>query len=369
MIQPSPKQAAERELVVVPVTGPEWVRCEAELAGPTDTRSLPQRFAWADAFEGRESFFLAARDGAGVCRGGVAVAVSRSRALPGHRLFRVPRCVPAGECGVLEPVFAALAALAGLARQNPRVLRANVELFSPDAARRADAGRRLAALGFRPAREQRNYRHTLSVDLRPPEDAIFAGLHRRARRAVRAVEKKELELRPVTDPALSGRMEEIRRATYDRLGGRFVPRDWGAVMTFSRRHPEWSRLVGLFAAGSSAPGALLAYTWGLHHTDHAEYFIGAAARDAEVKCPLMYGLMWDLIRWAKRHGATWFDLGGITAGTFGDPDDVLGGVSDFKRTFSTTQVHVCDEWEYEPHPWRAALAHAIGRVARRFARH
>ena len=65
-------------------------------------------------------------------------------------------------------------------------------------------------------------------------------------------------------------------------------------------------------------------------------------------------------RWAKSQGVTWFDFGGITVGTQGDPDDPLGGISDFKRYFSRDVVEVGEERVFEPRRLRAGLARGIG---------
>jgi hypothetical protein len=134
--------------------------------------------------------------------------------------------------------------------------------------------------------------------------------------------------------------------------------DWPAVLAATRADPGLSRVVGLFRTDVEGDAALLAYTWGRHHGDHAEYHVGASTRDPAIRTPLAYPLMWELITWARRTGARWFDLGGVTAG---GGDDPLGGISDFKRYFSERVEEVGEEWELEPHAARAALARAIGR--------
>jgi lipid II:glycine glycyltransferase (peptidoglycan interpeptide bridge formation enzyme) len=68
--------------------------------------------------------------------------------------------------------------------------------------------------------------------------------------------------------------------------------------------------------------------------------------------------MWDLIVWAKRAGATWFDFGGVTAGTAGSGDP-LGGISDFKRLFSKERAEVAEDWVLEPRKLVARLARLV----------
>jgi hypothetical protein len=344
---------------------PEREQCEAELLGAGVALPLFHRCEWGRAFGGPESWFLAARDGAGTCRGGFLVEVARSHALPKHLLLRVRHCGPMTVAGTLEAAFGALA---DQARRNSRVLRVNVELFSPDREFRTRAGRLLSTFGFHPAHKPRSYSNTLSIDLSSDEEAIFAQLSRSTRRNIRAIGKGAWKIKPIADGALGPRMEEMRKATLDRTGGNFVPRDWPPAIDFCARHPAQSRLVGLFRTDALGPDALLAYAWGLHHVDHAQYHDSAAVRDPEIKVPLAYGLIWDLICWGKHQGAGWFDMGGVTQGQFGDTDDPLGGISDFKRFFTKTVVPVGEEWEWEPRPTRAKLARIIGSVARLFGR-
>jgi lipid II:glycine glycyltransferase (peptidoglycan interpeptide bridge formation enzyme) len=73
--------------------------------------------------------------------------------------------------------------------------------------------------------------------------------------------------------------------------------------------------------------------------------------------------MWDLIRWAKREGARWFDFGGVTRGAE-DKDDALAGISDFKRRFCRNEIALGEEWSYEPSRTIARIARFAGDSAR-----
>jgi FemAB family len=335
---------------------------EADLLERGVPLPLFHRESWTKSFASLESWFLAVLDDSGKCCGGFALDVTQSRALPMHTLLRVQRC------GSNTPAMtgAAFSALAKLAERNPRVLRVNIELFSPNFSFRTSAGESLAELGFHHLPEPRSYTQTISVDLLPSEEEIFAQFSAKTRRDIRAISKHPVEVSPITDVMLSERMDAMERFTLQRTGGQLMARDWRAIIAFCSRHPDLARVVGLFQAGSRNEESLLAYACALHHTDHVQYYASASVRDEKVKIPMAYGLIWDLIGWAKRHGAKWFDMGGVTPGKLGDDDDPLGGISDFKRFFSKTLVNVGDEWEWEPHPARAKLAHAIGDVAKWF---
>jgi lipid II:glycine glycyltransferase (peptidoglycan interpeptide bridge formation enzyme) len=119
----------------------------------------------------------------------------------------------------------------------------------------------------------------------------------------------------------------------------------------------------MFRTDATGPKALLAFAWSHHHGDHAHYDASGSTRNTDIKAPLAYALIWDLCLWAKQHGATWFDFGGITAGSAASGDaDPVGGISDFKRYFSKTVVSVGEEWMLEPRPLRAKLARSISRA-------
>lgn len=317
--------------------------------------------AWADARPDVATWFVAVHDAAGAARHGVAFTAHRSRALPGFRLLRAERVDPA-----IDPpaMLRALRAIADLARRPlSRVLRVYVELFCRDAATRASLPAVLREIGFRPAAHLRSYRQTLLIDLAGDEEQIFARLHATGRRHIRAVARAPVEVRAVTDPGLAPRLEALMRETFERTGGRYLPEDWPAIVRLSAREPHLSRVAGLFRSDAPAPQSLLSFAWGRMHGDHADYTAGASTRLSDVRTPLGYGTIWDLVRWAKREGATYFDLGGITAGTHGS-DDPLGGISDFKRYFGGAMVEVGEEWTLEPHPLAARLAGALSRVAR-----
>ncbi len=336
--------------------GPRRQECEQELDAAGSPLPLPSRCCWAEAHRLAGSWFLAARDSQGRCQGGFAVEVNRSRALPGHLLLRAERF----GSGVSDAVGeAGLEALAGLARANRRILRVNVELFERAAKRRAALEQALRRHGFRQVAVRRRYAQTIAVDLTPDEDQILASFHGMARRNIRKLARGVVAVRTIDDARLADRIEELVRATLARTGGHYQPRDWPALIRLSIQEPTRSRLVGLFRTDQDGPGSLLSLAWGQHHGTYAHYDVGASVPAPDLNVPLAYALIWDLLCWARRHGAHWFDLGGITAGHCHDGTDPLGGISDFKRYFSREVVEVGGEWMLEPHWFRGRLAAAV----------
>ena len=343
----------------------ERERVERTLLDAGRPLPLPQRAAWMEVQPtNHQHWLLVARDRAGAPRGAAGIQVAPSRALPGHLLLRCERFGP----GLDEEVRRALlGALVALARSERRVLRLSVETFAvePDTRERLEA--ELEALGLARLAEPRSYAHTLLVPLVGDEEAIFASFHATARRHVRAAGKHPVRVGPVNDPAFFDRLDEISRETYTRTGGTYEPPDWAAVVRLCERDPAGSRLTALYRTDVSGAESLVAFAWGCGHGEHAHYSRAASTRNTDLKMPLMYPIVWDLMRWARSNGARHFDFGGVTMGSH-DSDDRLGGISDFKRYFSGHTLQVGAEWVLEPRPVQARAARLVSGTSSLVAR-
>ncbi len=320
---------------------------------------LPSRGAWS-RLHGQDARLLSVHGTDGQLRALLGFQLSASRALPGHVLLRAQHAGAAlsGNAGA-----ELIAAARDLAHNEPRVLRMNIETVLRTEAERRLVAERMRGAGFRELEFIRHYRDTLIVDLSGSEAEILASFSQTTRRDLRGWESRGVEMRTITDERYGARLNELARETFARTGGAFEPRPWPARIALGRELPEASRLVGLFRAGRDDPEALLAYAWGCNHGDHAHYDDAGSTRVEDIKVSMMYPLMWDLIRWAKAQGCTWFDLGGaVPAEARHDP---RAGISDFKRRFSKNLVRVGGEWEYEPNPARAALARLARAAAKR----
>ncbi len=345
---------------IIRTLGPARARCERQLAEGGVTLPLQSRIAWAEMHPGTPSWFVAVRDAAGLCRGGIALEVARSRALPGHLLLRGRRV---GSALDATTCAAAVAALVHHARSDARILSVTVELFSRDAAAREMLGRLLAAAGFARAAEPRHYTHTILADLAGSDEEHLAALGYSVRRKIREVAKHPLAVRPITSVEDEPRMRALVRQTAARTGCGYADGSLGPVIALSAAHPGLSRLAGLYRTDRNGPDSLLAFAWGCNHGDHVAYDIGASTREIDFgRVSLGYPIIWDLMSWARRHGASWFDLGGVTAGSFGSGDP-LGGISDFKRAFAKEVVQVGEEWTLVPHRGRALLARGVSNGA------
>ena len=332
--------------------------CEDELLERGVSLPLSHRTAWTSADPTADSWFLAVRDGDGRCVCGFALQVTRSRVLAGHLLLRVEKF---GAALTGESRTAALEALVKLSHSHKRVLRVYLEVFSRDARIREQVESDANGLGFRRPAARRMYADTVIVDLARDDAAMLARLGQKTRKNIRDVAAGPLEVRVITDVGYVDRMNALMRETMARTGGRPEDQDWAAILRFANSYPSLGRVVGTVRTDIATPDALVAFSWGRSHGDHVEICNTASTRIPGSKVALTYALVWNLMCWGGSIGATWLDLGGVTAGVSGSADP-LGGISDFKRAFSKTVVRVGDEWVYEPRRFRALIASLAGRV-------
>ena len=164
-----------------------------------------------------------------------------------------------------------------------------------------------------------------------------------------------MTVRVVDEIAYAARMNDLLRESMTRTGGAFEPQDWPKTIRFANDNPHLARIVGLYHNDVASPDNLLAYAVCFHHGDHGEYSIAASTRGIDLKIPLGFAPAWELMRWARGNGASWFDFGGVTDGSR-HGDDPRGGISDFKRRFSKEVEDVGEEWVFTPRRGRAIAA-------------
>ena len=336
----------------------EWVAVVRELRERGAQLHAQASASWAQSEPSAEHWLLVLPGADGEPRAALGLRVDASRALPGHWLVRAQRVAFPG---FPEGMAIAATALADLARSHWRILRLTTELtaLGPEALEAAGAAFRAAGFARAPIR---SWARTLTIDLTPEEPAIIAAFSQQPRRDIRAIEKLPVVVREITESRWVPRMKALLYATYERTGGQVQPGDWPARISLATMDPALTRLIGLFRTDRTDDASLVAFTWGLFHGDHATYEIGASERQDDIKVPLLTPLLWDLMRWARRRGASWFDLGGVSAG---GSDDPLSGITEFKRRLSKHEIDIGADWIIEPHPVRATLARSISRLVGR----
>jgi hypothetical protein len=343
---------------VTPQRDPNWEILERRVLAAGRPLSLPSRALWSSVHR-HDARLVTAHDEAGNVQGALGLERAPTRALPGHFVLRAEHAgaILSGPAGA-----ALISGVARLAREEARVLWVNVEVVLRTPEEHRVVAARMEGAGFRAAEHLRQYRDTLVIDLQGSEEDILASFSATTRRDLRGWADRPVEMRAIVDARYSDRLNQLARETFGRTGGQFIPRPWPERIALCRALPEASRLVGLFRAGRDDPDALLAYAWGCAHGDHAHYDDAGSTRVDDIKVSLMYPLMWDLVRWARQQGCTWFDMGGAVPAEA--KDDPRLGISDFKRRFSKEMVAVGAEWTYEPHPTRARIARGVQRTFR-----
>lgn len=289
------------------------------------------------------------------------IAITPSRALPGHRRLRVSR-FNASENPAADDQL--LRWIADYGREDFRCLSIAIELFEPDALRRARLASTLASIGFARVKWQRSYQTTLALDLTPTADALLAGLHRDTRRDVRAPHKHKMEVRPVNDGVFADRLETMVARAFARTGGDPPRLPWKTIIGVSARNPTLSRISGVFETSIAGTDSLVSFAWGINRGSYTTYEAGAAERRQDLRSlPLGYAAVWDLVMWAKQMSSSWFDFGGVTPGVRATPNDPVGGISAFKRSFCDNIVEVSEEWVLNRRSIRAAFANFLSSVA------
>jgi hypothetical protein len=321
---------------------------------------VQSRAAWVRHLGSAEDQQVVARDGDGRVVGSIALTLSPTRALPGHRMVRVESF---GDAYATPAGRALLAEATRFATAHGRVLRVTIELECREEPNKAYLRAALQALGYRRVPAERAAEHTVILDLAETEDEIFARFRKSTRQNIRAAAKYGLELVELDRPEYGDRMNELLDMTMSRTGGEAPRMDWAQVLQACGEIPHRLRLVGVFRGPDRSPASLLGFAWGLHHGERAEYHTGASTRLPGESVSLLHPILWDLIRWAKREGATWFDFGGITHRS-GDGQDALGGISDFKRGFTKEEIALGEEWILEPSAMKSWLAGAASQAAR-----
>ena len=164
--------------------------------------------------------------------------------------------------------------------------------------------------------------------------------------------------------SLADRLQQLDQETWRRTSAIVKSDDWAARIKLSNEAPHLSRINVLRRNDRVGPESIIAFSWACLHGDVAHYAAAASTRANDLKIPMTYPLVWDLMRWARRSGARRFDFGGITAG-HQNGDDPLGGISDFKRYFTHDEVEVGQQWELELLPTRVAATRFAAAVMQR----
>ncbi|HEX3049205.1 MAG TPA: peptidoglycan bridge formation glycyltransferase FemA/FemB family protein [Aggregatilineaceae bacterium] len=201
------------------------------------------------------------------------------------------------------------------------------------------------AYGFRPSPQTVQPPRTVALDISGSEDDILARMNQGTRRNIRKSAKFEIEIRTGTRAEVAnfnallsetGSRDEFgvhAPAYYERAYDLFVPQGRAALLLASY-------------AGQDLAGVMV-----FALKDRAWYLYGASS-NRERQRMASYGVQWAGIQWARRQGATSYDMVGIPdadpdalEAQFESRDDGLWGVYRFKRGWGGTVIRSIGAWD------------------------
>jgi lipid II:glycine glycyltransferase (peptidoglycan interpeptide bridge formation enzyme) len=192
-------------------------------------------------------------------------------------------------------------------------------------------------LGWRFSDEQIQFRNTLTLDLRDPEDQLLGAMKSKTRYNIRLAGRRGVEVQ-------KGGPEDIdllyKMYTETSLRDGFAIRNpgyyqhaWGDFMRSGLAQP-------FLAFVEKEPiAALIVYRF-----DETVTFMFGMSRDIHREKMPNYLLQWEAIRWAKEHGCSLYDFWG--APDWLDPQDPMWGVYRFKKGFGARLVRTIGAWDF-----------------------
>ncbi|MGF1504626.1 MAG: lipid II:glycine glycyltransferase FemX [Anaerolineae bacterium] len=197
--------------------------------------------------------------------------------------------------------------------------------------------------GFHYSAEQIQFRNSVIIDLRKPEDDLLMAMKQKTRYNVRlGPNKKGVEIRRGTLDDLDI-LYELYEETAERDNFIIRPLDyyrkaWGDFMKAGLAQPFIAEYKGMALAH------VIIFGFGRR----AWYFYGASSERERNRMPT-YALQWEAIKWAKSQRMQVYDFWGAPD-DFSNPEDPLQGVYRFKSGFGGTVVRRIGAWDYPARP-------------------
>lgn len=191
--------------------------------------------------------------------------------------------------------------------------------------------------GWRYSDTQVQFRNTLCIDLRRPEEELLAAMSGNTRRKIRVAAKKGVTIRPATLDDLP-QLYHLYHVTGQRDGFLIRPieyyqRAWRAFMEAGLAHALIAEFQGL----------AIAQVILFHFGEKCWYFYGASANEERARMP-NHALQWEAMKWAKARGYTTYDMWGAPDNL--DENDSLWGVYQFKRGFRGALTRHIGAWDF-----------------------
>lgn len=186
----------------------------------------------------------------------------------------------------------------------------------------------LSETGFRKARYDLNQKTTMIVDLGQPEEELLAKMKSKTRYNIRLAARKGVEVVEPDFEEAWGTFYEMMKVTAERNGYPIRrPREY--LHDSMRAMYDAGQGNLFFAMHEGTPlAAIYAFTFG----EKCWYTYGASNNEKRNLMPT-YLLQWEVMRWAKRHGVTYYDMVGVPNPENLNENDSLWGVYRFKVGF------------------------------------
>lgn len=226
----------------------------------------------------------------------------------------------------------------------------NAIFFKSDPAWPSDdpeANEILLSAGFNRLAEDERFggtqpRCNFRLSIEKSEEELLSSFHSKTRYNIRLCEKKGVQITASTDPADLKEFYRVHQET--------AVRDRFLIRNFSYYSDLWELLypkgqMQLFIARYQ--GEVIAGTILFRFGDQAWYTYGASSNRHRNVMP-NYGIQWEMIRWAKAQGCSWYDFRGVPCNY--DPENPLSGLIRFKAGFNPLLVKYWGEYDrvYSP---------------------
>ncbi len=314
---------------------------------------------WQDAISGVRSTLCTIHDIQNRLSGSFAIHHWPIRTLPGHRILRLENFGESIPAGAEE---SAIQAVVVLAKRLRRILRVDVELLDRDHNRRSRIAGELNRADFRSLKNVRNYSETSIIELQKSDESLLSSFSSNARYQIRKSRRYPIRVVSIEDDSLIPQLESLRLETYSRTGGRAPALNWAPLLAAAREAPERIRIFGAMYGEDEVSSRLVAYAVVYRNGTFVQYNSAGSTRLPDGQIPLMYPVIWELLRWSRNGGSAWFDFGGITDGSSNSRDDAVGGISEFKRYFGGQQELIGENWRMTLAPRRQFLVRLTSKI-------
>ncbi len=192
---------------------------------------------------------------------------------------------------------------------------------------RKDVKALLSDIGFTKARYDLQFKTTMIIDLSPSEDQLLKNMKEKTRYNIRLAARKGVRVVEDNSAEAQEAFYQMMQQTAERDGFGLKPREyymdvWKAMYDAGRAHLFFAEHEGERLAG------LLAYTFGGKYW----YKLGASTNEKRNLMPT-YLLQWEVMRWAKSQGITYYDMVAIPNPNELNENSTMWGLYKFKVGF------------------------------------